>query len=782
MANLEPSPRGPVPRLTIGIPTVNRAALVGRAIESALAQTLPSIEIIVSDNGSSDNTPAVIERYAERGVRTFHHGSTMSAARHGEFLINQARGEFFVGLSDDDFLEPEFAAEVLALFDRHPELSFVYTGCAVHYEERQVPAIVGPPIESGPAFLAAHYADQREVSWCACVTRVRDLREIGPQPDGRILGDMFFWTKLALRGPVGCVPKVLSHYILLRSNNDNMSHGTAPASWARESRLLADEVIEGVRRSGADAACVARLESDCRRHIARSTANQFVWTRLRGATQAAAWSWLPGCLPYLSVSPVVLSRAGAAAVLPRQMLRSLLLRGAEKLAAARGNGRSDVAHRRNRRIVAAAGAGVFQRLVQVASTLVLMPLLLRVLGAAKFGIWGAAASLAWFSGLVDIGVGTALVTLVARSVALGKDGEARTHIAGALSFGGALASALLLAAGLASVVAGRHGLGAPFLIAIVGLALNLPLNTANNVWMALQKGYVSGFWELVQTLLTLAGLIAAARLTTDVRVYVAVVYGSLVLANLCCLVHLFIAHRELRPRGLSVPAHAIRHVVGEGILYFILNLAGGLSFSLDNVLALELLGPDASARMTIALRICVAGLGLLLVLAQPLWPAFTEAAETADRRWIRRGLLRGSALLVGAAAAGSCLLLLFGERLLRWWLHADLGIGSTLLWAISVWVVAQAVVRVPNLLLNGLSILRYQIVVVVVATLLAFGLKFALAPSLGVAGILWGTTATVLLVGAPAFFWRIHKWTKCPHPGEARIPEQLVEAEFPRVI
>lgn len=444
--------------------------------------------------------------------------------------------------------------------------------------------------------------------------------------------------------------------------------------------------------------------------------------------------------------------------------------------------RAMLGHRRNRRIVVAAGAGVCQRLMQVASTLVLMPLLLRVLGPAQFGIWGAAASLAWFSGLVDIGVGTALVTLVARSIASGKDGEARSHIAGALCFGSVLAGLLLLAGGLTSIRVGWQGRAAPFVIAIIGIALNLPLNAANNVWMALQKGYVSGLWELVQTVLTLGGLITAAGRTTDVRVYVAVVYGSLVLANFGSLLHVFAIHRELRPSGLSVSLQAVRHVLGQGILYFILNLAGGLSFLLDNVLALELLGPDASARMTVALRICVTALGLLLVMGQPLWPAFAEAAENADRRWIRHGLLRGSALLVGVAAVGSCILMVFGERLLRWWLKADLGIGRTLLWAISAWVLAQALVRVPNLLLNGLSILRYQIVVTVVATLLAFGLKFALAPSLGVAGILWGTTATVLLLGVPAFFWRIHEWTNCSHAGEASVPEQLVEAELPPVI
>jgi O-antigen/teichoic acid export membrane protein len=202
-----------------------------------------------------------------------------------------------------------------------------------------------------------------------------------------------------------------------------------------------------------------------------------------------------------------------------------------------------LSHKRNRRVVLSASVGVFQRLVQVGSTLVLIPLLLRVLGPAKFGVWGAAASLAWLSGLVDIGTGTALVTLVARSSALDRADQARRHIAGALGIGSGLAALMCLAAFVATILvvtinSTAQGSAGPYLIAAIGLALNLPLNAGNNVWMALQKGYVSGFWELVQTLLTTAGLVAAAALTKDLRVYVAVVYMGLVVANLGSLIHL----------------------------------------------------------------------------------------------------------------------------------------------------------------------------------------------------------------------------------------------------
>lgn len=421
--------------------------------------------------------------------------------------------------------------------------------------------------------------------------------------------------------------------------------------------------------------------------------------------------------------------------------------------------RAMLRRRRDRRIVAAAGAGVFQRLVQVASTLVLMPLLLRVLGPAQFGVWGAAASLAWLASLLDIGTGAALVTLVARSTALNTD-DAQRHLAGALSIGTGLALLMLITALLASILGVPHGRPSPYLIAVVGLAINVPLNSANNVWMALQKGYVSGFWELVQTLLTIAGLVGAALFTTDVRAYVAVVYAGLVLSNLGSLVHLWVRHPELRPHTVALSPTAMREVAGSGILYFLLSVAGGLAYMLDNVLALELLGPAASARMTIALRLGLAAGGFIIVTTQPIWPAFTEAAEKADWRWVRRTLLRGPALLVGCSAVGSALLLVYGERLLSWWLHTDLGIDQGLLWAVAVGILAHALIRIPNMLLNGLAIIRYQIVVYSTSTLLGLALKFVLARYLGVAGILWASNLTLLLLALPATTWRISRWAR----------------------
>lgn len=417
-----------------------------------------------------------------------------------------------------------------------------------------------------------------------------------------------------------------------------------------------------------------------------------------------------------------------------------------------------MSHGRSRRVFAAAGFGGFQRVVQIASTLVIMPVMLRALGAAGFGIWGAAASLAWLSGVIDLGMGSALVTLVARSVARGQASDARRQIACALTLAAAVAVILLLLASIAWQATPARAEATVYFIAVLGLCLNLPLNSANNVWMALQQGYYSSLWELVQTLVTTVGLLLATVFTSDLRLMVAIIYGGLVASNLGSLIHLLIVHPELRPEKPLQSWDTFREVASAGSMFFVIAVAGSLSFVLDNVLALQLLGPEASARMTIAMRLCVTALGGMAVVSQPLWPAFTDAAHRSDRHWIFGNSARWMVLLVGSAVAGSAVLVLWGERLLRFWLHADLGFSPVLLWAIAAWIVAQALVRVPNLLLSALLLVRFQAFVIGIGVAVAVALKFALARPFGVGGILWGTTLAVLLIVLPASLWRIRRW------------------------
>ena len=115
------------PRLvSVIVPCHNGARFLADAIESALAQTHPAIETIVVDDGSVDDTPAILERYADR-VRVLHQQNRgPSAARNAALAV--ARGEYVAFLDADDRFRPEKIARQVAILDTRPDIGLVYGG------------------------------------------------------------------------------------------------------------------------------------------------------------------------------------------------------------------------------------------------------------------------------------------------------------------------------------------------------------------------------------------------------------------------------------------------------------------------------------------------------------------------------------------------------------------------------------------------------------------------------------------------------------------------------
>jgi glycosyltransferase involved in cell wall biosynthesis len=105
--------------VSVIIPTYNRQAYVREAIESVLSQTYSPFELLVVDDGSTDDTPALLKAYQGRikVLRQSNHG--VSAARN--LGIRSARGAFIALLDSDDYWQPDKLALQMDWFDTHPE-------------------------------------------------------------------------------------------------------------------------------------------------------------------------------------------------------------------------------------------------------------------------------------------------------------------------------------------------------------------------------------------------------------------------------------------------------------------------------------------------------------------------------------------------------------------------------------------------------------------------------------------------------------------------------------
>lgn len=115
------------PLVSIGLPTYNRAATLGRAIESALNQDYKNIQLLISDNASTDETEAICLRAARRDnrVKYLRRQTNLGATANFRDVLKQSAGEFFMWLADDDWMDQSYVSRCVQVLLEHPDYSLV---------------------------------------------------------------------------------------------------------------------------------------------------------------------------------------------------------------------------------------------------------------------------------------------------------------------------------------------------------------------------------------------------------------------------------------------------------------------------------------------------------------------------------------------------------------------------------------------------------------------------------------------------------------------------------
>lgn len=117
------------PLVSICIPTYNGEAFIEETIKSAIAQTYPNIELIVSDDGSTDRTIAIAQSFQSQTAADFriilHRNYGLS--QNWNFCIKQAKGEYIKFLFQDDLLAPECIEKMVALAQQNPQIGMVFS-------------------------------------------------------------------------------------------------------------------------------------------------------------------------------------------------------------------------------------------------------------------------------------------------------------------------------------------------------------------------------------------------------------------------------------------------------------------------------------------------------------------------------------------------------------------------------------------------------------------------------------------------------------------------------
>jgi glycosyltransferase involved in cell wall biosynthesis len=199
------------PLVTAVIPCFNAVATLDRAIASVRAQSYPNLEIIAVDDGSRDDTLALLRRQEPLGVRVIAqaNGGAPVARNTG---IAAARGEFLAFLDADDEWHPDKLAQQLKILTAHPGM--VLIGCWVEAVgldgiRRKVNAGREPPVGTEAWRTLLHHSFYNP---SALIARTEVARRIGGFVTTLLAGheDQDFCIRMALEGEVGFVDAALA--------------------------------------------------------------------------------------------------------------------------------------------------------------------------------------------------------------------------------------------------------------------------------------------------------------------------------------------------------------------------------------------------------------------------------------------------------------------------------------------------------------------------------------------------------------------------------------------
>jgi glycosyltransferase involved in cell wall biosynthesis len=207
----------PTPRVSVLMTIYNAAPYLGRSIDSLIAQSFSAWELIAVENGSRDDSAAILLRYRDPRIRVFQLESNIGRTPALRYAFSKAIGEYIAVLDADDVAQQERLQKQVSYLDSHPDT--VLLGTWAEYIDGS-DRIVGewvPPTD--PEALLTIMASQNPIVHSSAMYRSTVAAEVGGYPAERPYSqDYGLWLKLVSRGALAVLPERLSRFRIVPSS------------------------------------------------------------------------------------------------------------------------------------------------------------------------------------------------------------------------------------------------------------------------------------------------------------------------------------------------------------------------------------------------------------------------------------------------------------------------------------------------------------------------------------------------------------------------------------
>jgi O-antigen/teichoic acid export membrane protein len=421
---------------------------------------------------------------------------------------------------------------------------------------------------------------------------------------------------------------------------------------------------------------------------------------------------------------------------------------------------------RTKRASSTAICASIARLTNALIMLTSVPLTSQYLGHERYGVWLTISSFIALLAFADLGIGVGLLNAV--SEANGKDdtNKAREHISTAFVLLGCICGVLLLTAGVSypfvswaslfnvSSADARREVGPAVMVFLVATSLNLPLTIVQRVQLGYQVGWRSYLWQAFGSLLGLGCLLVAVQLQLGLTWLVAAYMVAPTLSLLLNGVFYFgIQHPELRPKLSMYSRTSTKLLTQVGSAFVILQLLSALVNNMDFFIIAHRLSQVEVAQYSLTIRLFAFIMMILGFATAALWPAFAESSARGDHGWTDRTYKTAVKVGYSVTIVGTCVLLMFGDKLINIWSRGVVEVGLALLIPRAFYTVTESVVSVTGTLLSALGKVWIQIASIGSYVLLSALIKPTIAEHYGVTGVAWVSTIAFIACVAVPLRW-----------------------------
>ena len=394
-----------------------------------------------------------------------------------------------------------------------------------------------------------------------------------------------------------------------------------------------------------------------------------------------------------------------------------------------------------------------------------VPLTLGYLGAERFGLWMAIASLQAIFAFADFGLGNGVLNTVAEACGRGDHATANRAVRSAFVLQSSVAATLFLAFWIvyphvdwsrllhvSDPLAVHEAPRALFIFVALFCARSV-VQVVQQAQYGQQMGYISNAWTAFGNLAALVALFVAASNHAGVPMLCLAVSGPPVLSgmlNSAWWMATRLSNAAARAGAWQAQDAQLGRMMRVGLLFFLLQVTATLQLGIDPLIVNQVLGPKAVASLALVQKPFELFSILLLLLLQPLWPAYREAITSGDVSWVRKTSRRALALSLTLAVCIALLMITEGRHLIRIWagsqVHPDQGLIVAYCTA-HLFLASQTPLAY---FFNGLGKIRFQLLLAIPAILASILIKILLTPVFGLATVPYATVLVGVLIMLPA--------------------------------